>query len=236
MLSIVVLVPTYNERNNLKVLVEDVFGLKIPGLKMVVIDDNSPDGTGELAEELSKKYPLQVIHREKKSGLGSAYVLAFKKVIFLAENRPDFIVQMDADLSHDPVVIPQFLENIKRCDLVLGSRYVFGGKIENWSFFRRLISRFGNLYARFILRLPYHDLTSGFKCFRREVLENIDLDSLNSVGYNFQIETTYKAQQRGYKIVEVPITFTERKVGVSKFNLGIILESFFKVLFLKLHG
>lgn len=230
-MSIIVVTPTYNEKENLGALVEAVFGLGILGLKMVVVDDNSPDGTGKLAEELSKVYPLQVIHRPQKAGLGSAYTSAFKKI--LQEDRPDFIVQMDADLSHDPAAIPQFLEAIKNCDLVLGSRYILGGKIENWEFSRKLISRFGNLYARLVLGLPYRDLTGGFKCFRREVLENIDLDSLSSVGYNFQIETTYKAHQMGYKIVEVPITFTERKFGSSKFNLKIILESFFKVLLLK---
>ena len=245
-MSIVVVTPTYNEKENLAALVKAVFDLKIPALKMMVIDDNSPDGTGELAEELSKIYPLLVIHRAQKSGLGSAYVFAFKKIIQedrpatfergSPQGRPDFIVQMDADWSHDPPIIPRFLEAIKNCDLVLGSRYTTGGKVENWGFLRKLISRFGNLYARLVLRLSYRDLTGGFKCFRREVLENMDLDSLSSVGYNFQIETTYKARQKGYKIIEIPITFTERKFGSSKFNLRIILESFFKVLLLKLHG
>lgn len=233
-MSIVVITPTYNEKENLGALARAVFSLGIPGLKMVVVDDNSPDGTGKLAEELSKIYPLQVIHRAQKSGLGSAYVFAFKKI--LHEDKPDFILQMDADLSHDSAVLPRFLEAIKNCDLVLGSRYISGGRIENWEFLRKLISRFGNLYARLILGLPYRDLTGGFKCFRREVLENMDLDSLSSVGYNFQIETTYKAHKRGYKIVEIPITFTERKLGSSKFNLKIILESFFKVLLFRLRG
>lgn len=231
-MSIVIVTPTYNEKENLGVLARAVFDLEIPGLKMVVVDDNSPDGTGEVAEEFSKIYPLEIIHRAQKSGLGLAYVFAFKKVI--KEYGPDFIAQMDADLSHDPIVIPRFLEAIKNCDLVLGSRYILGGRVENWGFLRKLISRFGNTYARLVLRLPYRDLTGGFKCFRREVLENMDLDSLSSVGYNFQIETTYKAHQMGYKIIEVPIVFTERKFGSSKFNLKIILESFFKVLLLKL--
>lgn len=233
-MSVIVVTPTYNEKENLGALVKAVFGLEISGLKMIVVDDNSPDGTGDIAEKLSGIYPLRVIHRSRKLGLGSAYVFAFQKI--LQEDRPDFIVQMDADWSHDPIVIPRFLEAIKNCDLVLGSRYIPGGKIENWDFSRKLISRFGNLYARLILGLPYQDLTGGFKCFRREVLENIDLDSLSSVGYNFQIETTYKARQKGYKIVEIPITFTERKFGSSKFNLKIILESFLKVFLLKLRG
>ena len=171
------------------------------------------------------------MHRQKKEGLGRAYVEAFRNV--LERDNPDFIIQMDADLSHDPAAIPLMLEKIKNCDLVLGSRYIRGGKVENWAFLRKFISRFGNLYARTILGLPYLDLTGGFKCFRRKVLENIDLSSLSSTGYNFQIETTYKAHKKGYKICEIPISFTERKIGNSKFNLGIILESFWKVLLLR---
>lgn len=231
MASIFVVTPTYNERNNLEILSKKIFDLKISGLKLIVVDDNSPDGTGEFAEELAKIYPVKVIHREKKMGLGTAYAQAFKEII--TQDRPDYVIQMDTDLSHDTAAIPQMLEKIRECDLVLGSRYVAGGKIENWNFFRRLVSRWGNIYARFILGLPYKDLTGGFKCFRRAVLENINLDSLDSVGYNFQIETTNAAHKKGYKICEIPITFTERRGGASKFNFGIILESFWKVLFLR---
>jgi len=231
MASIFVVTPTYNERNNLEILSKKIFDLKIPELKLIVVDDNSPDGTGKFAEELAKIYPVKVIHREKKMGLGTAYAQAFKEII--VQDRPNYIIQMDTDLSHDPAIIPQMLKKIVDCDLVLGSRYVPGGKIENWNFFRRMISRWGNIYARFILGLPYKDLTGGFKCFRREVLENIDLDSLSSVGYNFQIETTYAAHKKGYKICEIPITFTERRGGVSKFNIGIIFESFWKVFLLR---
>lgn len=231
-MSVAVVIPTYNEKNNLGFLTEKIFSLKIPNLSLLIVDDNSPDGTGKFAEELANKYPIKVIHREKKEGLGRAYVDALKKLLS-GSDRPDFVIQMDADLSHDPAAIPQMLEKIRDCDLVLGSRYIPGGRTENWDFFRKLISRFGNIYARSILNVPYHDLTGGFKCFRREVLENIDLDLLSSTGYNFQIETTYKAHQKGYKICEIPITFTERKSGVSKFNLGIILESFWKVLLLR---
>lgn len=239
MASVFVVTPTYNERNNLEILSKKIFDLKISGLKLIVVDDNSPDGTGEFAEELAKIYPVKVIHREKKMGLGTAYAQAFKEIIAknnsfgTAQDKPDYIIQMDTDLSHDSSVIPKMLEKITDCDVVLGSRYVRGGKIENWDFFRRMISRWGNIYARFILGLPYKDLTGGFKCFRREVLENIDLDSLSSVGYNFQIETTNAAHKKGYKICEIPITFTERKGGVSKFNIGIIFESFWKVLLLR---
>lgn len=227
---VTVVTPTYNERANLETLVKKIFNLGISDLKLIIVDDNSPDGTGELADELSRKYPIRVIHREKKEGLGKAYVEAFEVVLRQAQ---DYIIQLDADLSHDPAVIPKMLEKIKDCDLVLGSRYISGGKIENWDFFRRLISYFGNIYARIILWLPYHDLTGGFKCYRREVLQNINLGSLSSTGYNFQIETTYRAHQKGYKICEVPISFTERKTGASKFNLGIILEAFLKVLLLR---
>ncbi|MEK7192150.1 MAG: polyprenol monophosphomannose synthase [Patescibacteria group bacterium] len=229
--KITVIIPTYNERNNLELLAQKIFDLKIPDSRIMVVDDNSPDGTGKLAEELGKQYPITVLHRQKKEGLGRAYVEAFRNV--LERDNPDFIIQMDADLSHDPAAIPLMLEKIKNCDLVLGSRYIRGGKVENWAFLRKFISRFGNLYARTILGLPYRDLTGGFKCFRRKVLENIDFSLLSSTGYNFQIETTYKAHKKGYKICEIPISFTERKIGNSKFNLGIILESFWKVLLLR---
>ena len=143
---------------------------------------------------------------------------------------------MDADLSHNPALIPKFLEHIKLHDVVLGSRYIAGGVIENWDIARRIVSRGGNFYARAILGLPYQDLTGGFKCWRKEVLEKMDLDSLSSVGYNFQIETTYKAHVAGHKILEIPISFTERKLGKSKMNLKIILESFWKVLKLRIFG
>lgn len=232
-MSVVVVVPTYNEKDNLPELAEKIFALKIPNLGMVVVDDNSPDGTGKIAEALSKKYLLAAIHRPKKGGIGTAYVRAFKTIL---PQRPHYIIQMDADLSHDPAVIPDLLRSAKTYDVVLGSRYVSGGAIINWDPLRKWVSRIGNAYARAILGVPYRDLTGGYKCFRREVLEAIDLDSLSSVGYNFQIETTYKAHKKGFRIAEVPILFTERKVGTSKFNLGIILESFWKVLLLRFHA
>lgn len=227
--KICVVIPTYNERENLPVLVEKISALKIPDLHIVVVDDNSPDGTGRVADELRNKYPLTTIHRSEKSGLGKAYAQAFQ----VLPPETEIVIQMDADLSHDPAIIPKMLEKIKDADLVLGSRYIPGGATENWDFFRKLISRFGNFYARAILGLPYRDLTGGFKCFRRKVLEDIKLGSLSSTGYNFQIETTYAAHKKGYKILEIPIVFTERKIGKSKFNLGIILESFWKVLALR---
>lgn len=228
-----VVTPTYNEKDNVEFLVRKIFSLGIPNLEMVIVDDNSPDGTGRIAEELAKIYPMRVIHREKKMGLGTAYVAAFKTLL---GEKLDYIIQMDADLSHNPADIPRFIEKASKHDVVLGSRYVKGGSIKNWDFLRKLISRFGNFYSRFILWVPYRDLTGGFKCYRKAVLASLDLDSLSSLGYNFQIETTYKAHQLGHKIHEIPITFTERKSGDSKFNLGIIIESFLKVILLRLRG
>lgn len=234
---VLVITPTYNEKENLPILAEKIFNLGIEGLEMLVVDDGSPDGTGQLAEELARKYPIQVLRRRGKLGLGRAYVAGFKKALSDFKNYPDYIIQMDADLSHDANVIPEMLKKTNQsCDVVLGSRYIKGGAIENWDKIRELISRFANVYARWVLWLPYRDLTGGFKCWRSEVLKSIDLNSLSSVGYNFQIETTYKAHKKGYKICETPIVFTERKEGESKFNVGIILESFLKVLSLKLYG
>ncbi len=229
----IVIIPTYNEKSNIAEIIEKLFSLKINSLEVLVVDDNSPDGTAEVVRKLAQKYPVNLIVRSEKRGLGTAYTAAFKNLLG-EPDPPDIIIQMDADLSHDPVVIPVFLNQIKNCDVVLGSRYIKGGGVKNWNFFRRIVSRWSNVYARVILGLPYRDLTGGFKCWKREVLEKIDLDSLSSVGYNFQIETTYKAHRLGYKICEVPITFTERKQGESKFNLGIIVESFIKVLRLKI--
>ena len=219
---------------NLKELVERVFALGISDLKMVVVDDNSPDGTAELAEELAKKYPIQLIRRERKMGLGTAYAEAFREILNLETEFPSAVIQMDADLSHDPKVIPALLEKIKNHDVVLGSRYIAGGGIENWGLARQLVSRFGNIYAKAVLSLPYQDLTGGFKCWRGEALKNLNFNQLSSTGYNFQIETTYAAHKAGHKICEIPIIFTERKFGKSKFNLPIMLEAFWKVLMLRL--
>ena len=231
---IFIVTPTYNEKENLKELVERVFALGISDLKMVVVDDNSPDGTAELAEELAKKYPIQLIRRERKMGLGTAYAEAFREILNLETEFPSAVIQMDADLSHDPKVIPALLEKIKNHDVVLGSRYIAGGGIENWGLARQLVSRFGNIYAKAVLSLPYQDLTGGFKCWRGEALKNLNFNQLSSTGYNFQIETTYAAHKAGHKICEIPIIFTERKFGKSKFNLPIMLEAFWKVLMLRL--
>ena len=231
---IALVIPTFNERENVEILIPRIFLLGVRDLQMLVVDDNSSDGTGEALETLSRRYPIQVINRPEKQGLGTAYTMAFKTLLQRStRERPDYIIQMDADMSHDQNVIPTMLEQIENHDIILGSRYIPGGRIENWESSRRFLSKAGNLYARIILGVPYRDITSGFKCYRRQVLENIDLDSLNSVGYNFQIETIYKAHKKGFRISEIPITFTERRVGVSKMNFPIILESFWKVLKLR---
>lgn len=227
-----IVIPTYNEKENLPLLLGGLAKLNLPDWSVLVVDDNSPDGTGQIAENLASKYPVQILHQKQKNGIGVAYAEGFKKILS-GDAKPEFVLQMDADLSHHPEVIPLMLSQMKDYDLVLGSRYVPGGNIANWNFIRRLISRFGNFYARLILGLPYHDLTGGFKCFRREVLEKIGLDGLNSIGYCFQIETTFRAHRLGFKIAEVPIVFTERKTGTSKFSLLITLEAFWKVFLLR---
>jgi dolichol-phosphate mannosyltransferase len=232
-MKILVVIPTYNERGTLEQVIEKIFSLKIEGLSVMVVDDASPDGTGDRAEELAKIFPITVLHRLKKEGLGRAYSDAFARIVSLSVDKaPELIFEMDADLSHDPLDLPRFLEAAKNTDLVLGSRYVSGGSIEHWNFFRRVISRLGNFYARTLLRLPYSDITGGFKLYKREVIENIDVRSLDSSGYNFQIETTYRAYKKGFKIKEIPIVFSERTVGKSKFSPSIVIESFFKVALL----
>lgn len=232
--NVVIVIPTYNERETLPVLVARIRALSLQSYRMLVVDDNSPDGTGALADELAREYPLSVIHRQKKEGLGKAYVHAFTDMLLLPpDKQPRFVIQMDADLSHDPADIPRLLEATGSCDVVLGSRYVRGGRIERWDFFRRSISRFGNVYARMLLHLPFRDLTGGYKCFRFEVLKSLNLHGISSTGYNFQIETTYFAHRTGFRICEIPIVFTERTSGASKFNLAIVLESFWKVFTLR---
>ncbi|MFA6322196.1 MAG: polyprenol monophosphomannose synthase [Candidatus Buchananbacteria bacterium] len=230
--KIFIVIPTYNEKENLSQLLPQVFDLKIEGLNVLVVDDNSPDGTGDFIEKSrAGNLRLHALHRPKKAGLGTAYVDGFT---YALSQGADYIFEMDADLSHNPKYLPDFLAAIKDADLVLGSRYIKNGGVRNWNLARRLISRFGNVYARIILGLPFKDLTGGYKCYRRQVLEKIGLNDLSSVGYNFQIETTYKTYLANFKIVETPIIFTERVKGKSKFSFKIILESFLKVAQLRL--
>ncbi len=222
-----IILPTYNERDNLEILVKKILKVlnreNIKG-SIIIIDDNSPDGTGKIAQKLSIAYSNKIIYisRKSKQGLGSAYIVGFKKALSLGSK---YIFEMDADLSHSPDDIPKFLKTIKKYDLVLGSRYINNGKIKNWNLNRKLISKGGTIYAKTILNLPINDLTSGFKCFRRKVLEKIDLNNIQSDGYAFQIELTYKVAQYGFKIKEIPITFHERKRGISKFSKKIFIEA-----------
>lgn len=228
----VIIVPTYNERNNVPLLVERLFSLPLPNAHLLIVDDNSPDGTAEVAERLATTYPITILRRQKKEGLGRAYRDAFR---YALNTFPEatHIIQMDADLSHDPADIPRLLKAGHEAHLVLGSRYIFGGGIANWHWLRRLISRLGNEYARFVLKVPYRDLTSGFKCWRREALARLDLGAVSSIGYSFMLETTYQAHQKKMRIDEMPIVFTERREGISKLNFAIFLESFWRVFALR---
>jgi dolichol-phosphate mannosyltransferase len=222
-----VCIPTYNERDNLEGIVEAVLAAD-PRLEVLVVDDNSPDGTGRLADALAAQKPrVHVLHREKKEGLGRAYLAAFAWAL----QRPyDLVLEMDADWSHPPRYLPALLDKAEATgDLVLGSRYVPGGGTVNWGFMRRLISKGGSLYARIVLGLPVRDLTGGFKCFRRRVLESIDLSAVHSTGYAFQIELTYRAYRKGFRVEELPIVFEDRRVGQSKMSRRIVMEALMMV-------
>src|SRR5215470_17483130 len=224
----VVVIPTYNERHNISTLVREI-DRTVPELDVLVVDDNSPDGTGqevtELAAALGRKVSL--LTRAQKEGLARAYAAGFKEA--LARNY-DVILQMDADLSHEPSYLPMFLQEIATADLVLGSRYLRGVNVVNWDFKRLILSKMASKYVRWVTRMPFSDLTGGFKCWRREALEKIDLDKVFSGGYLFQIEMTWKAYHRGNRIKEVPIIFYEREIGRSKINGKIIFEAIWGVL------
>lgn len=227
-----IIIATYNEKDNIKKMLAEVYE-NVPDVHVLVIDDNSPDKTYEIVENLAAtKYSgkLFLIKRAGKLGLGTAYVAGFNWG--LARDY-DAIGQMDADFSHNPKYLPSMFEALKTYDLVLGSRYVAGGGVVNWSLKRKLISRGGSLYAKIILGLPQNDLTGGFKCFRREVLETIDVNQLKSTGYSFQIETTYKTYLNGFKIKEIPIIFEDRVLGVSKMSGNIFKEAILMVLALR---
>jgi dolichol-phosphate mannosyltransferase len=227
----VVCLPTYNERDNLEPMVRALADVLPEGGRVLVIDDNSPDGTGEIADRLAAELPwLDVLHRPEKQGLGRAYVAGFHRA--LAEGA-DLVLEMDCDFSHDPKDLPRLLAAVEAgADLALGSRYVEGGGTENWGLVRRLISRGASIYTR-VLLMPIHDSTGGFKCFRRSVLEAIDLKTIDAAGYVFQIETTYRALRKGFRVVEVPIRFVDRTVGESKMSRAIVLEAIWKVPWLR---
>ena len=231
----VIVIPTYNEIENIEVILEKVFLLDLD-VDILIVDDNSPDGTYAKVQELidADTYggQLHLVIRQNKEGLGKAYIEGFKWC--LARDYA-FIIEMDADLSHDPKYLPSFIENIKAYDLVIGSRYVEGGGVVNWSPLRKLISFGGSLYSRLILGISIKDVTGGFKCFRREVLESIDLDSILSTGYAFQIEMNYKTALKGFKIKEVPIIFEDRVAGLSKMSKKIFIEALQNVIVLRMH-
>ena len=222
----VVCLPTYNERDNVERICEAILEAT-PAVEVLVIDDNSPDGTGEIADRLAGREPrVKVLHRAGKEGLGKAYLAGFAWAL---EKGYRLVLEMDADFSHDPRYLPEMLRAAAHADLVLGSRYAPGGGTVDWGLGRRLLSRGGSLYARTILGLGVRDLTGGFKCFRREVLLAIDLASVSCTGYAFQIELTYRAVRRGFRVVEVPIVFADRKAGESKMSKRIVLEALRKV-------
>lgn len=221
-----VVVPTYNEIDNLGSIIPAIFEA-LPDCQVLVVDDLSPDGTGQFAEKLRETYPnLHVEHRSGPRGLGQAYLHGFRWAL---KRDHQFIFEMDADFSHKPEYLPWFLRHAETADVVLGCRYMAGGGVEGWGWHRRLISRGGNLYARKVLGMPYHDLTGGFKCFRRIALETIDLNKVISNGYNFQIELTWLAHQAGLRIAEMPIIFPDRQVGDSKMNASIFHEALINV-------
>ena len=236
-MRLVICLPTYNERANLEPIAHrlgDVLGSVNAEPRLLVIDDSSPDGTGELADRLSGELAfLSVLHRTRKEGLGPAYIAGFRWAL---DHGADRIVQMDADFSHDPADLPRLLGATESAGLALGSRYVEGGGTENWGRGRQAISRFGSFYARTILGVPVRDLTGGFKCWRREALESLPLDRVRTKGYAFQIETTYLAIRAGIEVVEVPIVFAERRAGGSKMTRGIVLEAMWKVPELRLRA
>jgi dolichol-phosphate mannosyltransferase len=222
--------PTYNEAENIEALVRGSLGqLGSAGVEhtILVVDDSSPDGTGELADRLAAAHPeVRVLHRPVKEGLGPAYLAGFQEAL---RNGAELVLEMDADFSHDPADLPRLIAAAGAADLVLGSRYVPGGGVENWGRLRRLLSRGGSWYARTMLGVPVRDLTGGFKCFNRRVLDAVDLTGVHANGYGFQIELTYRAIQAGFTVTEVPILFRERREGRSKMTARIALEAVWKV-------
>lgn len=221
-----VIVPTYNERDNLPPLVAKLLSLPVK-IDLLVVDDNSPDGTGKIADELAAKHPqVKVLHRSEKNGLGRAYCAGFAWAL---ERDYEFIMEMDGDFSHNPDDIAKFLEAAKNADLVIGSRYCNGIRVINWPLHRLILSMGAGLYVRIITGMPFSDPTGGFKCFRRHALKSIDLDAVRSNGYSFQIELTHKLWRQGMQVVEVPIIFTDRFQGTSKISRKIVYEAVFMV-------
>ncbi len=222
--------PTYNERENLEAMLR---ALEPLGVHVLVVDDNSPDGTGEIADRLAGELDfVSVLHRERKEGLGPAYLAGFRRAL---ADGAELVLELDCDFSHNPSDVPRLVAACESgADLALGSRYVAGGGTENWGLGRRIVSWGGSFYARALLGVGVRDLTGGFKCYRRRVLETIDLDAIDSKGYAFQIETTYRTLRKGFRVVEVPINFVDRTAGHSKMSRSIFLEAVVKVPLLRL--
>ncbi|MGA2151051.1 MAG: polyprenol monophosphomannose synthase [Geobacteraceae bacterium] len=226
-----VVVPTYNERDNIERLVADIL-TQDEGIEVLVVDDDSPDGTGEIVDRMAAGNPrLHALHRPGKLGLGSAYCDGFRLAL---DKGAEYIVEMDADFSHDPAMLPVFFERMKDFDLVIGSRYLNGISVVNWPLRRLMLSYFANVYTRFITGLKIFDCTGGFKCFRRAVLESIDLSRIKSDGYSFQIEMNYRCVENGFRIGEIPIIFVDRHAGSSKMSRKIVREAVFIVWKLKI--
>lgn len=226
-----VVIPTYNEAENIEPIVRatsrELDALAPGDYRILVVDDNSPDGTGEIADALAQDLPgVEVLHRQGKAGLGQAYLAGFARAL---TEGAEFVFEMDADFSHHPTYLGHLLKAAEHADLVLGSRYVRGGAVENWGVLRRAISYGGGVYARAVLGVGVHDLTGGFKCIRREVLESIELESVRAEGYVFQIEVTYRAVLAGFRVREVPITFRDRTAGTSKMSARIAAEAMWLV-------
>ena len=228
--NVLVIIPTYNEKDNIQKLIRDIYGLN-PAIHILVVDDNSPDGTSTIVKQLKNEFKnLFLLERQGKLGLGTAYIAGFK---FALQNGYHFVFEMDADFSHDPREIPSFLEAIKDADIVIGSRYCKGVNVVNWPLSRLVLSIFANRYTRFITGLPLHDSTGGYKCFRREVLQAIDLDGISSGGYSFQIEVNFIAWKKGFRLKEIPIIFIDRTIGKSKMSKKILREAVWMVWKLK---
>ncbi|HET7485268.1 MAG TPA: polyprenol monophosphomannose synthase [Solirubrobacterales bacterium] len=226
-----VVLPTYNEATNIERLVTAVRAKLPASAQVLIVDDDSPDGTGEIAARLGEEdKAIHCLHRPTKEGLGPAYIAGFREAL---GGGGGLIVEMDADFSHDPAYLPRLLVAAEGADLVIGSRYVPGGAVSDWGAVRRGVSRGGSAYARFVLGVGVRDLTGGFKCFRREVLEAIDLDSVRSLGYAFQVEMTYRTIELGFKVVEVPIVFRDRQAGASKMSRSIVAEAIWRVPMLR---
>jgi len=224
-IKITVVLPTYNEADNLEAMVGELLALELPNLSVLIVDDNSPDGTGDIADGLVEQHPdrVQVIHREGLLGLGTAYITAFRRAL---DKGADFIVQMDCDFSHSPSYIPQLVEAIQDCDVVIGSRYVPGGSTdEHWGLGRFLLSAGANIYTRVILGLRVKDTTAGFKCWRRETLQGIGLERVRSNGYVFQVEMAYLTEKCGFRALELPIYFEDRRIGQSKMSVPVKIEA-----------